>query len=133
MRFTVVTFTAAAVLVFVSAGAQQYMPTDPPANPQKVVPDQHLEVINEKLITANHVLQEAASTPSRTDKAIAYGHTAVQAVRDALDRLPQEQQMTYEKAILQAEQALASNDPAASADAITELRNEVLRIAQRGG
>jgi hypothetical protein len=41
--------------------------------------------------------------------------------------------MPYEKAILRAEQALASNDPAASADAITELRNEVLRIAQRGG
>lgn len=127
---------AAAALTFlvsVSAGAQQYMPTDPPANPQKAVPDQRLEVINEKLITASHVLQEAAATPSRTDKAIAYGHTAVQAVRDALDALPQDQQATYEKAITRAEQALASNDPAVSADAIAELRDEVLRIAQGPG
>jgi len=124
---------ALTLLVSASAGAQQPTPTDPPPNPHEVVADQRLEVINEKLITAGNVLQEASDTPSRTDKAIEYGRGAVQAVRDALSTLPQDKRMPYEQAILRAEQALMTNDPAASAEAIASLREEVVRLVQTDG
>lgn len=53
----------AALALSGAAWAQQYnIPTNPPANPQEIVPDQRLENIDARLVWVTGQLRDAADT-----------------------------------------------------------------------
>jgi hypothetical protein len=67
--------------------AQQSLPTQPPPNPQEVVPDQRLENVDQRLLMAAEQLKQAADIGdrSRADQAIKFGQQTIEDVRDAFN------------------------------------------------
>ena len=118
-----------------AASAQEYnLPTTPPANPQKVVPDQQLENVDQRLQFAADRLQQAAEKgdQQRLDLAFRDGRDAIQEVRKVFGDLPQERRTPYEEAVLKAEQVLQGKDARAGAAAIRTLQQRVRDITARG-
>jgi hypothetical protein len=116
--------------------AQQRLPTEPPPNPGNIVPDQRLEVVEQRLFTAGEQLREAAEDAGdaqRTERALSYGHDTVGVVRDVFDDLPPDRRTPYEDAFLKAEQALQAGDPAAAAAAMQALQETIRSLVQQEG
>lgn len=117
------------------AGAQQSLPTEPPANPRRVVPDQRLENVNQRLIAAADQLEKAAQDrdADHAARALDYASDSVRESRGVFEGLPETERAPYMQAFTEAEQALARKDPAAGAAALRQLRQRVLDlVAGRG-
>ena len=123
----------ASILPGIAAG-QQSLPTTPPPNPQQIVPDQRLENVDQRLLTAAEQLKRAADDgdQSRIEEAVGFGRQTIQEVRDVFDDLPQDKRLAYEEAFLKAEQALQGGDPRAGAAAMQTLQQQVRELVQRG-
>jgi hypothetical protein len=117
-----------------AAAAQQSLPTEPPPNPDEVVPDQRLENVDQRLLTAGEQLRRAAEArdDDRTRRALEYGRDTLGTVRGVFDDLPAPQRQPYAEALSKAEQVLATGDPGASADAMQTLQQTIRALAQRG-
>ena len=130
MRPLLLTSTVLAGLVLAGAvPAQEYkLPTDPPPNPGKVVPNQRLEVADQNLIYAADRLDEAAQQGDQkaVSEAIGQSQQTIEQIRNIFQGLPQDQRLPYEEALLHAEQALAKGDPKLGATAMRELRQKML-------
>lgn len=129
-----ITIVVALALPGTIAG-QQSLPTEPPPNPQEVVPDQRLENVDQRLLLAAEQLKRAADDGdrSRVDEAIGFGRQTVQEVREVFDDLPRDRRVPYEEAFLEAEQALRNSDARAGAEAMQMLQQRVRELATRGG
>jgi hypothetical protein len=130
MRPLLLTSTVLAGLVLAGAvPAQEYkLPTDPPPNPGKVVPNQRLEVADQNLVYAADRLDEAAQQGDQkaVSEAIGQSQQTIEQIRNIFQGLPQDQRVPYEDALLRAEQALAKGDPKLGATAMRELRQKML-------
>jgi hypothetical protein len=136
MRMKLLPLALAAALALPGvAGAQQSLPTEPPANPRQVVPDQRLENVNQRLLNAAETLHKAAESGNEAHAAdaLALGRQTVSDVRAVFADLPQDQRAAYEEAFSTAEQALARNDPRAGATAMQDLRRRVLDLVAGKG
>ncbi|MEK0085577.1 hypothetical protein [Benzoatithermus flavus] len=136
MRALLLTTALATALVLPGlAGAQQSLPTEPPPNPQKVVPDQRLENVNQRLLTASEQLHKAAEDRDKDHaaRALDYAYDTVQEVRSVFAGLPQDQRAPYDQAFAEAERTLKTKDPAASAEALKQLRERVLDLVAGKG
>jgi hypothetical protein len=125
---------AAALLLPAAALGQQSLPTEPPPNPHEVVPDQRLENVQQRLFVAAEELKKAADSgnQSHAEQAFSFGQATIRDVRGVFDDLPEERRLQYEEALLKAEQALATGDPRAGADAMQALEERVRELVQRG-
>jgi hypothetical protein len=117
-----------------AAIAQQSLPTEPPANPNEIVPDQRLEVVDQRLLTAGEQLRRAADArdDDRTQRALGYGRDTLGAVRGVFDDLPAAQRQPFIDAVSEAERVLSTGDPGASADAMQTLQQAIRELARRG-
>ena len=132
-----ITFVLAFVVALASAdlaSAQQSLPTQPPPNPGNVVPDQRLENVDQRLLTAGEELRLAAEVgeEARTRRALDYGRDSLQSVHDVFDGLPANQRQPYLYAVAKAEQVLGTGDPAKAAEAMKTLQETIRDLAARG-
>jgi hypothetical protein len=138
MRSKLVPMALALVLALIlagPAGAQQSLPAGPPPNPNKVVPDQQLENVNQRLLAAAEQLRKAAEDGDKDHaaRALDYAYDSVKESRDVFDDLPEGQRAPYIQAFTTAEQALDRKDPAAGAEALKALRERVLALVAGKG
>lgn len=121
-----------AALALSSAGSAQdtSLPDAEPKDPQGVIPDQRLEVVNKEMAYAAERLDAAAATDNETARSAAFEESqeAVNEVRALFRDLPPDQRTPYEQALLQAEEGLRSGDPTTGAAAMRELRQRVLDL-----
>jgi hypothetical protein len=129
------------ILVFVVAlalssiaGAQQSLPTQPPPNPGKIVPDQRLENVEQRLLTAGEELRLAAEIgeDARTQRTLGYGRDTLESVRDVFDDLPAARRQPYLDAVAKTEQVLETGDPGKAAEAMKTLQQTIRDLAARG-
>jgi hypothetical protein len=116
------------------ASAQQSLPTQPPANPGEVVPDQRLENVDQRLLTSGEELRRAAEAEDqdRTQTAIDQGRDTLESVRDVFDDLPAERRQPYLDAVAKAQQVIETGDPGRAAEAMQTLQETVRDLAARG-
>jgi hypothetical protein len=116
------------------ASAQQSLPTQPPPNPAEVVPDQRLENVDQRLLTAGEQLRRAAEAveDARTQRALDYGRDSLQSVRDVFDDLPADRGQPYLDAVAEAQQVLETGDPGKAAEAMKTLQQTIRDLAARG-
>lgn len=129
--------TLALVLALASASmasAQQSLPTQPPPNPGNVVPDQRLENVEQRLLTAGEELRLAAEVgeEARTRRALDYGRDSLQSVHDVFEGLPADRRQPYLDAVAKAEQVLETGDPGKAAEAMKTLQETIRDLAARG-
>jgi hypothetical protein len=117
-----------------AAAGQQHLPTEPPPNPAGLVPEQRLEVIDQRLLMSAEKFQQAAETGGRRgiEEAMRFSRDTIEAAREVFDELPQDRRAAYEQAIGQAEQALQGADARTGAEAMQTLQERVRELTARG-
>ena len=125
---------AAALLLPAIAVGQQSLPSEPPPNPHEVVPDQRLANVQQRLFAAAEQLKLAADSgnQSHVEQAFRMGNATIHDVRGVFDDLPEQRRQQYEEALLEAEQALATGNPRAGADAMQALEQRIRELVARG-
>lgn len=125
------TLALATCLVASAVGAQGYLPTDPPANPREIVPDQRLENVNQRLLLAVDRLQasQAVDQGYAPEEALAQVKQTLAEVRKVYDDIASaEERAPYLAAIERAQRAVEAGGVDDAIAALVELRDRVSRI-----
>lgn len=121
----------AALLLAPPAGAQSNLPTDPPANPREIIPDQRLENVNQRLLLAVDRLQAAKAVDEGypTGEALEQAGQTLADVRDVFDGIvPSNLREAYLTAIERAERAVEAGGVDDAISAMVVLRDRVFQI-----
>ena len=126
----------AAMLAFAlpgSSGAQQSLPDQAPPNPNEVLSDQRLKIVEHKLLVAGEKFRDAGADRHRAEEAFDFGRQTISDVRDAFAEVPQDERAPYIQAISRAEQALNNDDTGSGAEAMQELQETIRDLAAGSG